>query len=166
MSGVSIRIDGSDEVGRKLAAAVTLLTDPRPLYDRLGSALVLSTSQRFERGTGSDGNPWPQSIRVLTQGGKTMQNTGFLRRSLTHEVSGTGVSVGTNAIYAAVHQFGATIRPKSKSALRFKIGNRFVTKKQVTIPARPFLGVDQNDAREIEQIARNAIASALGELTR
>lgn len=51
-----------------------------------------------------------------------------------------GASVGTNLIYAPVHEFGAIIRAKRVKYLKFFIpGVGWRQKKQVTIPARkPF----------------------------
>jgi phage gpG-like protein len=53
--------------------------------------------------------------------------------------------------YAAVHQFGAEIKPKSAKAL-FVPGYGKLQK--VNIPARPYLGVSSDDAKAIE----NAVA--------
>jgi len=47
--------------------------------------------------------------------------------------------VGTNVVYAPVHEFGATIRAKRAKYLRFKVQGRFVSVKEVTIPKRPFM---------------------------
>lgn len=57
--------------------------------------------------------------------------------------------------YAATHQFGEpgrTIRARKKKALRFQVGGKWVTKKQVriTIPARPFLGLSEDDMQEMK----------------
>jgi phage gpG-like protein len=49
--------------------------------------------------------------------------------------------------YAAVHQFGAEIKPKSARAL-FVPGYGMLQK--VNIPARPYLGVSADDAKAIE----------------
>ncbi len=56
---------------------------------------------------------------------------------------------------AATHQFGEpgrTIRARKKKALRFQVGGKWVTKKQVriTIPARPFLGLSEDDMQEMK----------------
>ena len=67
----------------------------------------------------------------------------------------SGFAVGTNVKYAATHQFGEpgrTIRARKKKALRFQVGGKWVTKKQVriTIPARPFLGLSEDDMQEMK----------------
>lgn len=47
--------------------------------------------------------------------------------------------LGTNVRYAAVHQFGATIKAKHAPWLTFRVGEQWARKKQVTIPARPYM---------------------------
>lgn len=73
--------------------------------------------------------------------------TGRLRSSWARKAAvdkpGVGVQgrVGTNVVYARIHEFGGVIRPKSSDGwLRFKIGGSWVTVKSVTIPARPYVG--------------------------
>jgi phage virion morphogenesis protein len=162
MVGVSIRIEGDMEVGNKLAAAAARLASPRDLWARIGLALLNSTKVRFEQEQDPDGNPWPKSIRVLTQGGKTLNNSGHLTGSLAFEANDDGVAVGTNAIYAAVHQFGATITAKSSTGLMFRIGDRWIRKQSVDIPRRAFLGLSDDDEVQILDIAGAFVTEPLG----
>jgi phage gpG-like protein len=76
---------------------------------------------------------------------------GTLRDSITSEVKGGAwsVLVGATMEYAAVLQFGAEIKPKSAKAL-FVPGYGMLQK--VTIPARPYLGVSQDDTKAIEAV--------------
>ncbi len=75
-------------------------------------------------------------------GRKTLIKTALLRNSF-HAASGSDfAAVGTDALYAPVHQFGATIQAKTSRGLRFQIGGRWITKRLVKIPARPMLPVD------------------------
>lgn len=82
------------------------------------------------------GKPWKP---VLRAGGQPLVDTGRLRNSLTTRATGLTAEVGTNVLYAAVHQFGATIKPVKAKALRFQLNGQWFTRKQVKIPARPFL---------------------------
>jgi phage virion morphogenesis protein len=157
MTGVSIRIDGRDEALATLRDIAARAEKPRQMFDEIGASLVVSTQRRFELGKGPDGSPWPPSYRALAQGGKTLLDTARLFQSLTHVASDSGVEVGTNVLYAGVHQFGATIAAKSAPYLHFKAGGRWAKKKSVTIPARPFLGVDDEDEAEILAIAGDYI---------
>lgn len=155
MTGIAIKVEGFESTIAALASAVSRLANPTPLYDDIGGMLVASTQDRFERETGPDGSPWPQSLRAKFEGGKTLSDTRRLFNSMTHEASADGVSVGTNVIYAAIHQMGGVIRAKTSGGLKFRgIGNGgWVTKQSVTIPARPFLGLDADDEKEIANIA-------------
>jgi phage virion morphogenesis protein len=165
MTGVSIRVavDGSEESLRVLRDIARRADEPRGLWDAIGASLVASTQDRFERGESPDGNPWPASIRVLLAGGQTLINTQRLMKSVTHIADDQGVSVGTNAIYAAVHQLGAVIVPVNAARLHFSIGGRHLSVKKVTIPARPFLGIDEDDETEIINIARSWLSGATPE---
>jgi phage virion morphogenesis protein len=158
MTGVRLAIGGKEETLSELSAVLTRLREPRGMWDNIGASLVVSTQHRFEAGVSPEGSPWPPSIRARLGGGRTLIDTGRLMASLTHIASDPGIEVGTNVLYAAVHQLGATIKPKSAAALKFKIGDRWATASQVTIPARPFLGIDGDDEREIVAIAEDWIA--------
>lgn len=155
MTGVRITVEGRDAALAELGRLAARIQHPRGMYDLIGEALVRSTQQRFEEGRSPNGSPWPPSIRALAEGGQTLVKSARLQTSITHAASDQGVEVGTNVLYAAVHQFGATIRPVSADALRFQIGDRWVTTKQVRIPARPFIGLDDDDEREIVAIAED-----------
>lgn len=48
--------------------------------------------------------------------------------------------VRSPVVYARIHEYGGIIKPKDPDGwLRFPIGGSWVTVKQVTIPARPYL---------------------------
>ena len=138
------------------------LRDPAPALDAVGASLAASARLRFRSGRGPDGAPWKPSARARREGGQTLVDTARLARSIAHRVSGRAVEVGTNVAYASAHQFGArtpprTIRPRNRKALAFRVGGRLLIRKSArhpgsTIPARPFLGADAADRREIARI--------------
>lgn len=80
-----------------------------------------------------------------------------LREALGGSIS---VEVGSNVLYARVHQFGATIRAKSGEYLRFRIGDRWARKQQVTIQPRPFLGLSDDDSTELVKIEDDLLKRA------
>lgn len=82
--------------------------------------------------------------------------------SIRYSARPDGVTWGSNMHYARIHQFGGEIRPKSASRLAFKVGDRLVFADKVTIPARPFLGIDEEGRITIAGIALDALAEALG----
>lgn len=148
MAGVRITVDDrevSTALGRLEQAGQNL----REPLDVVGRIVADSTRRRFETGRGPGGRGWQPSYRALEQGGRTLADTGRLRDSITHVVEGDSVLVGTNVVYGAVHQFGATIEARSAPYLRFKIAGRWARRKRVTLPARPFLGFDDDDRRDV-----------------
>lgn len=93
----------------RLARTLERAADLRPLLRGMGQATVSEAKRHFDEG-GPAGRPWPASRR----GGQTLVDSGQLRRSLTYAVTGAdSVSVGSNVRYAAIHQFGGTIRAKA-----------------------------------------------------
>lgn len=162
MVGVSYQISGGSRALAVLTGIVERAQNPRGLYDNIGASLVASTNRRFETGTAPGGSKWPASIRARMSGGKTLLDTGRLAGSITHNATDSRVEVGTNVIYAAVHQLGAVITPVKAAALRFKIGKAWISTKQVVIPARPFLGVDDDDEREIILIGEDWLRGEAG----
>ncbi len=129
-----------------LARLAEVLSHPGDIMDRIGHYLVASTHRRFERERAPDGTPWLKSARAIAEGGQTLTNTGRLRGSIVHTLTdgGRGVEVGTNVVYAAIHQFSG------------RAGRGRRTK----IPARPYLGVDEHDRDTILRIVAQAIERA------
>ena len=123
---------------------------PRVLNEKIGELLVSSTIKRFEDEEAPDGTKWDQSIRAKNDGGKTLTDNKHLKGSIHHHASAAGVEVGTNLIYAGVHQNGMEIKPKTAKFLRFQIGGQWSKKRKVTIPKRPFLGISDDDMEEID----------------
>lgn len=166
MTGVRIEIrpEGIDEALAALGQAAARAEKPRDMWDDVGGALATSTRYRFETETDPEGNPWAPSLRKLVAGGHTLTMNSHLVSSITHEPSDTGVAVGTNIPYARPHQEGMTIRAKTSKGLRFRsLGNGgWVTKPEVTLPRRAFLGLDEDDKAEIMSIAGDWLTEPLG----
>lgn len=159
MTGAAIRIGGLDAALAKLDGIAARARHPRGMWENIGGHLVSATAQRFITERGPGGNPWPQSLRALAEGGQTLTDKGWLRQSFTFDATDTGVETGTSVPYAAIHQFGGTIRARTKKGLRFGIrraganAEDVVVVQSVTIPARPFLGLDDGDTAAILGIA-------------
>lgn len=172
MSGVSLVSDfsGLSRVQVLLRKAGERLADPKPLLTDIGAALVNSTRQRFDTQSGPDGRRWtPHSAdtvisrlggtkRVYTRKMRFRKGTqarmgnlrilfreGHLRNSITFRASRTGVEIGTNLAYGAIHQFGG------------KAGRG----KTVSIPARPYLGLSAADEQMIEGLAQAYLREVL-----
>lgn len=110
-----------------------------------------------------------KSVNISRGAGyKILQDSGRLAASIGTSYDDTTARVGTNLVYARIHQFGGTtkahvIRAKNKKALYTPFGPR----KQVNhpgsvIPARPFLVLTDRDLQRIgrrgEAFLRSLIA--------
>lgn len=122
-----------------------------PLMEQCGVILEESARDRITKSNQSpDGTPWPKSMRAQEDGGKTLFDTGRLSQSIQYIAGTKQVEVGTNVIYGGIHQVGRTIKAKNGKALAFALPNgEFAVVGSVTIPARPYLGVSQQDANDI-----------------
>lgn len=118
----------------------------------IGVGLQHTTMDRFETATTPVGShwqalrPWYAAIKrgpgILREAGRR----GGLQGSITFRTSGATVEIGSNKVYAGVHQFGAVIRPVRAKALRIPIGGgAFAFAKRVVIPPRPYLGFGPED---------------------
>lgn len=163
---------------RSVLAALTELSrrtaDLEPALREMGEELQDSTMRRFETSTGPDGQRWePNSPTTILEylsgrGGAYSETTGRLtakgvqaamsKRPLignTRNLSGTityqvvdggqTLLVGSPQKYAAVQQFGA----KAREFGRAPWGD---------IPARPFLGVSDEDQTTILDILGHYLA--------
>jgi len=129
--------------------------NPEPLLAKIASYGESSTRERFSTQKSPDGQRWKPSLRAQLRGGKTLTKDTHLGDSITPSTDGNRAQWGSNRIYAAIHQFGGTITPKNSSALRFQIpGLGWITRKSVTLPARPFLGISSDDLDEIMTMVR------------
>ena len=176
MSGVRLHLDGEEMALAAVDGILQRARHPRGLFENIGASLVTSTQMRFERGQAPDGSPWPPSLRVIAHGGKTLVETARLMRSITSIASDSGVEVGTNVIYAAIHQFGGAIAHKARSGTvtfkrskksgellpGFRKKGRGTETRAVSIsahtthmPTRPFIGLDDDDTVEIARLAED-----------
>jgi phage virion morphogenesis protein len=147
MSTLTLRLNltGVDGVEAALAALAPLKSGV--LLEALARLIRESVRERLlAGGPAPDGTAW-QANRA----GRTpiLHRTGALARSIDYLVHGSSIVVGSSLIYAAIHQFGGVIRPKSGAALVFRAGNETIFARQVTMPARPYIGLSAEDRSEI-----------------
>jgi phage gpG-like protein len=153
--------------------------NPRPLLEEWGGILEASTRNRFDTGKGPGGVPWIPSQRVVKHGGKTLVDKGNMERALRYEVQGSSrLLVGVDgrsesAKNAAAHQFGVnrtvvvvrhlrTIDQAFGVPLRERVtatvrGHA----RKMHLPARPFLGIDNNDRRDLTESAQSYLSELL-----
>lgn len=75
--------------------------------------------------------------------GNLQVGTGRLRSSIKSGVKQLANNligyIGSNIIYAKIHEFGGIIRARAAQYLKFQVEGKWVTASQVTIPAKPYL---------------------------
>lgn len=150
----------------------------RKLLLAVGQVIRTQTLERFEDEEGPDGTPWLPSLRVQNKqqkleetgkrkrfiqlagddepsihSGKTLVDKGDLKDSIVAQLSGTDeITVGSNMVYALIHQKGGTIEAK-RSTLHYLVpGVGWRRTRSVTIPARPYLGMGSDDWAEIQEM--------------
>lgn len=141
--------------------------DLTPLMDMIGSHLVGAAQKRIDTTNVSpEGAAWPKSLRAtLAGGGPTLYDSGHLWRNINYAASSREVQIGSNLIYAAIHQFGGEIRPKNGDALVFTLANgATVVAGKVTIPARPYLGISDEDETKLTDVAVGYFAGAFDDV--
>lgn len=140
------------------------MADTRPLMRAVAGIMMRAVEDNFEQ----EGRPkWKDlaSSTKLTRSkegkwpGKILQRSGRLAASIVRSSTSTQAQVGTNVVYAAIHNFGGrtkphVIRAKNKRALAFGgIVVRQVNHPGSQIPARPFLRLTPRDLADIVDAA-------------
>ena len=125
---------------------------------RIAQTLTAAAKERFVDETDPEGNKWKKGVK---NGGQTLTLSGLLRRSITNTSDDKTAVIGTNRIYAGIHQFGGVITAKKSKYLRFKINGREVFAKSVVIPAGPFLGVSETDKDAVKDELNTLLTEAL-----
>lgn len=163
------------------------LDAPGDLLHRAGEYLVGSTRERFRTQSDPRGRGWnplePNYRRSKKYNkDKILTLRGHLRSSIRWQPDGPGaIEVGTNLSYAAIHQFGGTIQHHAQSRLqRFRTSNgrnlfakrtargagvtdRWTSRPayQVSVTARPFLGLSRTDEAHLQQLLNDWLADHL-----
>jgi phage virion morphogenesis protein len=127
-----------------LTAVIAASQDLAPAFDEIGEMLVRGTRERFALGRAPDGAPWQPSRRARATGGKTLIDTGRLLASIAHEATTDGLGVGSEVIYAAIHQRGG------------KAG-------RAALVARPFLGADEDERAAIPRMIAAHVRARIAE---
>ena len=155
-NGVSLNWGGFDKA---LGKAAHKLGNTQALMESVGDALVSGTLKRFQDEEDPTGKKWPKSKRAAKKDGQTLTDTALLRRSVDYAATSDKVMVGSNLPYARIHQKGGTIKPKKAKKLVFKgRGGKKVAVDEVTIPARPYLGVSADDMKEVRETISDFLA--------
>ncbi|MEX2524448.1 MAG: phage virion morphogenesis protein [Gammaproteobacteria bacterium] len=137
-----IRIDD-----RQVMAALRRLqrrgADMTPAFNSVGRVLKSRIQLGYRTQTDPYGRAWEP---LKTRRGKALRDRGNLRDAWDYRASGDQVEIMNNRTVssaggrfslAAIHHFGATIKPRNPDGvLLFPVGGEIRAAKQVTIPAR------------------------------
>lgn len=165
MTGARITVEFADaQIRGGLNRLGFALSRPEEVTEPIGLRLRDNWQDRFATEAGPDGTPWPALhplYAAVKQGpgilrGRDWSRSG-LNNSLTYQAAGWQVEIGSNKVYAAIHQFGGIIRPVRAKVLTLRTpdGAIWATAKQVTIPARPYLGLSDDDRRDVLEIVED-----------
>ncbi|WP_243092582.1 phage virion morphogenesis protein [Thermus hydrothermalis] len=157
---MGVRLTGDwQELHRALRRVVRGV--PEEVKRAIAEGITSRTLRRFDEQRAPDGSPWPPLSPAtlmaevgprdrLKRGGisaraqrrmalrKALVRTGRLKNSISWKVAGNAIAVGTNVLYARIHQFGGLAGRNRK----------------VPIPARPFLGISREDQEEAAELLR------------
>jgi phage virion morphogenesis protein len=128
--------------------------DLTTLADSIGQLMETQTKTRIEdEKTAPDGTPWaPWSSgyaaslkrRNRIYPGSILLAEGDLRDSIANASTGLEAVVGSNLIYAAIHQFGGD-----------------TSRGHAPIPARPYLGLSAANRTEVEDLVNTFLEGVL-----
>lgn len=144
---------------RRLANGMDDLTAP---MNQVGFAMVASSKDRIDKGLSPDGTPFaPRSETtlkhyaaepVVVPKGGPLKLTGEMQQGLFHEAGMNYVEIGSNAIQSAVMQMGAEQGAFGAFIGKDKRGrDHFHSIPWGNIPARPFLGISEEDRTVIQE---------------
>lgn len=145
------------EVLQAIEATLGAIRDQTPMWEDIGFEVLNSVQRNFD----AEGRPekwqalarstllrkvggvrkastkrghWTAKAKKTLHGNKILTDTAQLRNSIAAEADAAGVTVGTNMVYGAIHQFGG------------RAGRGSI------IPARPYLLLQEEDYPKIAAI--------------
>jgi len=147
MAGTTLIIDDAG-VQRTLGKVLSKLSDFSGPFKEFGEYLTTETQDRFDAERSPDGAPWKplnenyRAWKVEKRGfDKILTFDSNLRDRIVYDAGRQSFEMGTNVVYAAIHQFGGRTGRGHKA----------------NMPARPFLGVNEQDADELQTILNDHI---------
>ena len=123
---------------------------PKAVQRGLESALVTVTESLKTRRLSGRG-PYPPSQHKLGARSGVLRDSVYYRTSVRgNTVTGT---IGSDVLYAPVHEYGAVIHARNKPYLVFKIRGKTIRAKSVTIPERAPFRTEAESAQTARIIA-------------
>ena len=141
---IEIKIDNND-VERKLLELAQKSENLRPLMKNIAGIFASATEENFKNEGRAD--KWTelseatkkQRTKQKKWPGQILQVSGQLASSISTQYDDESAVIGSNLDYAAIHQ----------------LGGQAGKNKKVTIPARPYLKLTDDDFNEILDATKN-----------
>ncbi|MFJ5441746.1 phage virion morphogenesis protein [Pectobacterium sp. CHL-2024] len=168
---------------RGLGELISRLEHRQPLMREMAAAMHDAVEENFAQQGRPEWAGWKSNAYwAKRRGGKILQKSGRLAASINEYSDNDSATVGTNVVYARIHQEGGTINIPARSQRAYykqnkdgSVGNRFVKKSKsnfsqwntmgeykITIPARPFLRLTESDIEGMESTAHDYLQRVLG----
>ncbi|ROH88630.1 phage virion morphogenesis protein [Stagnimonas aquatica] len=148
--------------------------DRLELLQGLAAMIESQTRERIEAGgPGPDGTPWPawsDRYAATRAGGQSLlMDSGLLLGSITSSVDGDSMLIGSNRVYARIHQEGGTTAPhviEAKNGKGLAIPGFDHPVKRVNhpgseIPPRPYLGVSEQNRVDLTEATLDFFAELI-----
>ncbi|KJS28558.1 MAG: hypothetical protein VR64_24000 [Desulfatitalea sp. BRH_c12] len=152
--------------------------DRRQLLEVVGATVESQTRRRIEEDKaapdGSAWQEWSSRYKDSRHGGhKLLEGEGDLLDSINYVVSDDQVEVGSNLVYAGIHQFGSSdpvkvpahqrrIKQAFGRVLSFPVwANVGPYSFSQNIPERPYLGTSADDEAELEAVVDDFLREVL-----
>ena len=143
MAGVAIEVVDTP-INQFLARLAAHIDDLSPLFADWGEYLIGSTQDRMARELSPDGQPWaplsPAYAATKPEDLPILRLTGAMADTLAYNAGPKDFEFGTGRIYGAAQHFG---RP------------------EIHLPARPWLGLTEEDVTELLLQTRDYVADTL-----
>jgi len=168
MAGIEIAVDVTrDDISPALRALARRMGSMKTPLGEMARGLKTSTMKRFEgavgpvivgnRGVATSwlGAKWkPLADATIAKrrkhSSKPLMDTGTLMRSVNAIATDNEIHVGTN------HEIATGVSPAIH-----QLGGKAGRGHKVTIPARPFLGIDDGDRKMMAQVATSYLGARL-----
>lgn len=140
---IEIKIDNK-KVEKALLEIAQKTSNLRPLMKNIAGIMADSTEENFKE----EGRPKWKDLSEKTKTarkktghypGQILQVSGQLALSVTTQYDETSAVIGSNKVYAAIHQLGGLTGKNKKT----------------TIPARPYLSLTNEEYEEILSLVEN-----------
>jgi phage virion morphogenesis protein len=153
---VSLVIDAADLDEALVRLKPITEFEPAPMMEVIAAVGESQTRRRIEsEKTSPKGEAWPDNLAgtpILRETGRNLLD------SIASEATAETAEWGAAWEYAHVHQDGMTIVPREAKKLAFAHAGGYAVVDEVTIPARPFVGLSDENRAELIEVVTDFLA--------